>query len=65
MERTIKTGCSRLLNVLARAPRACWIALNPEETEIVGQGRTIAEALTNARKAGVDDALVLWSPEQA
>ncbi len=65
MERTAKSGCSRLLNVLARAPRACWIALNPEETEIVGHGKTISEALAKAQAAGVENALVLWSPERA
>lgn len=53
-----------LCDLLAKAPRNCWLALNEDETEIVGRGETIEEALAEARNAGVEDPIVWWSPKE-
>lgn len=52
----------RLVQLLANAPRNCWVALNDAEDAIAGFGHTITDALEQARKAGVKNPLVLWSP---
>lgn len=52
-----------LSNLLANAPRNCWLALNEDETAIVGRGETMKEAVEEARRNGVDDPIVLWSPK--
>jgi len=49
--------------VLANAPRNCWLALNEEQTTIVGRGETINEAVKEAQKNGVADPIILWSPK--
>jgi hypothetical protein len=48
--------------MLSKAPRDCWIALAQDQSKIVGRGATLAEAAEEARKNGVDDPVVLWSP---
>ena len=53
-----------LSELLANAPRNCWLALNDDETRIVGHGATLNEALAEARKAGFADPVVLWAPEE-
>lgn len=53
-----------LSEILANAPRNCWLALNEEETAIVGRGETVEEAVAEARKAGVEDPIILWSPKR-
>lgn len=53
-----------LAAVLADAPRECWLALNENETRIVGRGETVAEAVVEAKKAGVEDPIVMWSPKR-
>ncbi len=52
-----------LSKVLSNAPRNCWLALNEEESQIVGRGETIEESVQEARKAGVEDPIILWSPK--
>ncbi len=52
-----------LSEVLANAPRNCWLALNEEETAIVGRGDTMKGAVEEARRNGVEDAILLWSPK--
>jgi len=52
-----------LTPVLAGAPRNCWLALNEKETEIVGRGETMTEAVEEAKKHGVDDPIVIWAPK--
>lgn len=52
-----------LSEILAKAPRNCWLALNEDETAIVGKGETMREAVEEARKNGVEDPIVLWSPK--
>lgn len=49
--------------VLANAPRDCWLALNEDESKIVGRGETIQEVVEEARKAGVEDPIIIWSPK--
>lgn len=50
--------------LLSGAPRNCWLALTGDETAIVGRGETIQEAVAEARKAGVEDPVILWSPKE-
>ena len=50
--------------VLADAPRNSWLALDENGSHIVGRGGTIQEALDEAVKAGVEDPLMMWSPEE-
>jgi predicted nuclease with RNAse H fold len=52
-----------LAAVLADAPRNCWIALNEDETAIVSTANTLVNAVSEARAKGVDDPVVIWSPE--
>jgi hypothetical protein len=49
--------------LLAKAPRNCWLALNEEETAVVGRGETMQEAVEEAKKNGVDDPIVIWAPK--
>ena len=50
------------LEALTGAPRNAWIALDEEETKIVGSGPTLEKALADARANGVEDPVVMWSP---
>jgi hypothetical protein len=50
--------------LLAEAPRNCWLALNEEQTKVVGRGETIKEAVAEAQKSGVQDPIVMWAPKQ-
>lgn len=52
-----------LSTLLAKAPRNCWLALNEEQTSVVGRGETIAEAVKEASQNGVQDPIVLWAPK--
>jgi hypothetical protein len=48
--------------LLRGAPRNCWLALSEDESKIVGSGRTVTEVVEEAKKAGVEDPVVVWSP---
>ena len=50
-------------DLLAKAPRNCWLALNDKEKTIVGRGETMQEAVEEARKNGVEDPIVIWAPK--
>lgn len=50
--------------VLKDAPRNCWLALNEDETRIVGRGESVQEAVTEAKKQGIEDPIVMWSPKR-
>lgn len=52
-----------LTTVLREAPRNCWLALNEKETEVVGRGETMTEAVEEAKKNGVQDPIVIWAPK--
>ena len=49
--------------LLLDSPKNSWIALNEEETRIVGTGATLEEAVSAAKRNGIDDPLVLLSPK--
>jgi hypothetical protein len=40
------------------------LALNEDETQIVGRGETMEEAIAKAREKGVEDPIVIWSPKK-
>jgi hypothetical protein len=48
---------------LADAPRNCWVALDPEETKVVGSGKNPEAASADAHAIGVADPVLIWSPE--
>jgi len=48
---------------LAEAPRNCWLALDREETKVVGSGKTPETAIAGARANGITDPVLMWSPE--
>jgi hypothetical protein len=48
--------------LLEKAPRNCWLALNDDQSKIVGRGETVSDAIEEAKKAGVNDPIVLWAP---
>ncbi len=52
-----------LSQILANAPRNCWLALNEDQTEVIGRGETIKEAVAEARGKGIEDPIILWSPK--
>ena len=52
-----------LAALLARAPRNCWLALNEDETAVVGRGETLEEAVDEARKNKVEAPIVVWAPK--
>jgi hypothetical protein len=52
-----------LSKLLAEGPRECWIALNSDQSEVVGRGETVQEAEDEARKRGVSDPILLWAPK--
>jgi hypothetical protein len=51
-------------NVLEKAPRDCWLALNKDETKVVGRGENIKEAVEAARENGEDDPVLVWAPKE-
>jgi len=52
-----------LSRTLADAPRNCWVALDREETKVVGSGKDPEMAIANARAQGISDPVLIWSPE--
>ena len=52
-----------LAGLLADAPRNCWLALNKEQTQLVGRGETLKEAAEEAAKAGIEEPVLLWAPQ--
>ena len=53
-----------LTKILSDAPRECWLAFNEDQTVIVGRGETVSEAVEEARKHGVQDPIIMWSPKK-
>ena len=49
--------------LLRNAPRNCWLALSDDELRIVGRGESVADAVEEAKKAGVEDPVIVWSPK--
>lgn len=54
---------SEFSQLLLKSPKNCWLALAEDESQVIATGRTPEEAQANAAAAGVDDPLLLWSPE--
>ncbi len=52
-----------LSTLLSKAPRDCWLALNEEQTVVVGRGETLEEAVKEANANGVQDPIVIWAPK--
>jgi hypothetical protein len=50
--------------MLLDSPKNCWLALNEEENKVVGSGPTFQEAVSTARMNGVEDPLLIWSPQE-
>ena len=51
------------VEALRKAPLDSWIALSDDETQVVGSGKTIEEALESAAKNGVDDPVLMRTPQ--
>jgi hypothetical protein len=49
--------------LLSKAPRNCWLALNEEQSAVVGRGETLEEAVKEAVTNGVQDPIVIWAPK--
>lgn len=49
--------------LLLKAPRECWLALNVERTRVVGTGKTMQEAFDEALRNGVEDPFLVWAPK--
>lgn len=62
VENTMNTAV-RLADILRGAPGNCWLALNEDETRVVGSGKTPGDAIAAARTAGVDDPILVWAPD--
>jgi hypothetical protein len=51
------------LELLRSAPLDTWIALSEDETRIVAIGSTYMEAVENSENAGVEDPVILKTPQ--
>ena len=54
---------TRLSTLLENESRECWLALNEDESAVVGRGETPAQAVEAAKQAGVNDPILIWSPK--
>ncbi len=50
--------------IVRNAPRNCWLALNDEQSEVVGYGDSVDAAIEAAQANGADNVVLLWSPEE-
>jgi hypothetical protein len=55
---------SDISEVIKNAPRNCWLALNDDQSELVGHGDTMESAIDAARANGVEEPVLLWSAEE-
>ncbi len=53
-----------MTKLLLDAPRDCWLALNENETEVVARGESVRDAVEEARKKGIEDPIIMWSPKK-
>ncbi len=53
-----------LAEELSSAPRECWLALDEEQTRVVGHGKTMEEASREAVEGGIEDPILLWAPAE-
>lgn len=54
---------SSFSRILLESPKNCWLALADDESRVVATGVTPDEAEAKAKKEGIDDPLLIWSPE--
>jgi hypothetical protein len=52
------------LSEILRPYSNVWVALNKEETKVVGSGATPEDAVKEARKNGEDDPVLMRAPEE-
>ena len=52
-----------LRKLLLDGPRNCWLALNTDQSEIVGRGETIEAAVDEAQKKGIQEPVIIWAPK--
>jgi len=57
-------AATKLSTVLENAARECWLALNEDESAVVGRGETPTEAVEDAKQAGVEDPILIWAPKK-
>lgn len=50
--------------MLLDSPKNCWLALNEQENKVVGSGATFQEAVSAAKMNGIEDPLLIWSPQE-
>jgi hypothetical protein len=53
-----------LLSSLRAAGKNRWLALKEEETAIIAESDSIEDVLERARLVGVEDPILIWSPEE-
>jgi hypothetical protein len=54
---------SHFSQILLESPKNCWLALAEDESKVVATGLTPDEAEAKAKKQGIEDPLLIWSPE--
>jgi len=54
---------SNFSRILLESPKNCWLALAEDESKVVATGLTPDEAEAKAKNEGVEDPLLIWSPE--
>ncbi len=52
------------LRVLREAPQNTWIALSADESHVVARGTTYAETVELAEKEGVEDPVLIKTPDE-
>ncbi len=52
------------LSKLLKDVHECWVALNPEQSKIVGRGETMRDAEMEAHKQGIKEPVLLWAPKR-
>jgi hypothetical protein len=52
------------IEVLGNAPPNSWVALSEDESRVLGIAATYAEAVELAAQAGVEDPLLIKTPEE-
>jgi hypothetical protein len=52
------------IEVLENAPPNSWVALSEDESRVLGIAATYAEAVELASKAGVEDPVLIKTPEE-
>jgi hypothetical protein len=54
---------SNFSQILLESPKNCWLALAEDESKVVATGLTPEEAEAKAKNEGIEDPLLIWSPE--